>query len=440
MAAAAMLAALATPAQAANPPTPAPAPAPTPAPAPAAGALRLDDAVHLALTRNERARISDLNVVVAEAAVEKARAAFLPLLAAQGNDVQHAYAATDKAPNNIAQATLTITQSIINAPAYPLFSQAKRLADAQHAQNVEDKRLLSFAAASAFFLVLNAQQVVQAARSQLENAKANLENTQARAQAQLTSSNDVTRAHIDQASSAREVQTDEGTLASDFLQLAFTINAPVPTTLVPPEATLAGAQQPVGSADGLVRLAIDRRPDVLVAKYAAMAAHDFAGEPLLRLVPTLSVQGQALATTNSGQTGRWNDDTVQATLNWTLYDQGVRYADKHSRDAQAEISDLALQQLARSVDEQVRSSVALLVAAQGAFRVAQEAAASARQSVDETAILYRQGLAKAIELVDANDTRFAAEINYASAEYGMAQAYLNLRQALGLDPLGTELK
>jgi len=65
---------------------------------------------------------------------------------------------------------------------------------------------------------------------------------------------------------------------------------------------------------------------------------------------------------------------------------------------------------------------------------------AAQQNVDETAILYRQGLAKAIELIDANDSRFTADVNYAGAQYSMAVAYLNLRQAMGLDPLGTELK
>mgnify|MGYP001340852090 CR=1 FL=1 len=406
----------------------------------AQGALRLEDAVLLALTRNERARISDLNVVVAEAAVEKARTAFLPLLSAQASDQQHAYAATDRSPNNIGQASLTLTQSLINASAFPLYSQAKRLADAQHAQNVDDKRVLGFTAANAFFVVLNAQQVVQAAQRQLDNAKANLADTQARAAAQLNSTNDVTRAQIDMSSSARETEIDKGTLESVLAQLSFIINAPVPASLEPSVATLGAAQQPPGAPDSLVRLAMDRRPDVVVLKYQAMAAHDFASEPMLRLIPTLALQGQATATTNSAATGRWNDETLQATLNWPLYDQGVRYADKHSRDAQADIAELNLQQLYRSVDEQVRSSVALLVAAQAAFRVAQDAVKAASQSVEETAILYRQGLAKAIELVDANDTRFTADINFASAQYGMAQAYLNLRQALGLDPLGTELK
>jgi outer membrane protein TolC len=154
----------------------------------------------------------------------------------------------------------------------------------------------------------------------------------------------------------------------------------------------------------------------------------------------LGLQGQALVTSNSAATGRWNDESLQATLTWSLYDGGVRYADKHSRDAQAQIADLNFQQLARSVDAQVRAAAALLSAAQAAFRVAQDAVKASRQNVDETAILYRQGLAKAIELVDANDSRFTAEVNYAGAQYTMAEAYLALRQAMGLDPLGTELK
>jgi outer membrane protein TolC len=118
----------------------------------------------------------------------------------------------------------------------------------------------------------------------------------------------------------------------------------------------------------------------------------------------------------------------------------VRYADKHARDAQAKIAELTLQQLGRAVDAQVKSAVALLSSAQAALRVADEAVTASRLSVDETAILYRQGLAKAIELVNANEARFTAEVNYATAQDAMAIAYLALRQALGLEPLGTGLE
>jgi outer membrane protein TolC len=84
----------------------------------------------------------------------------------------------------------------------------------------------------------------------------------------------------------------------------------------------------------------------------------------------------------------------------------------------------------------VRSSAALLASAQQALGASTDAAEAARKSADETAILYHQGLAKAIELVDANDQRFLAEVNLAEAEFTVATAHLALRQAMGLGPIG----
>jgi outer membrane protein TolC len=211
--------------------------------------------------------------------------------------------------------------------------------------------------------------------------------------------------------------------------------------LTRPDPILAAAERPLGPADALVRFALEHRPDVLVDKNAALAAHHFAAEPMMRLVPSIGLTGTASGTTNTPiATKAWNQETVAATLSWTIYDAGARYADKHSRDAQATIADLNLEQLSRNVDAQVRGAMALLVAAQAEFQVAAQARDAANLNVDETAILYKQGLAKAIELVDANDSRFTAEVNYAVAQYSMAEAYLGLRQALGLDPLGTELQ
>ncbi|MGH7280451.1 MAG: TolC family protein, partial [Polyangiaceae bacterium] len=125
---------------------------------------------------------------------------------------------------------------------------------------------------------------------------------------------------------------------------------------------------------------------------------------------------------------------------WTVFDAGVRYADKHSRDAQLDISTLQVDTLIRSIASDVRTAAALLTASQAALQSALQAVTAAKQNVDETTILYKQGLAKAIELVDANDSRFAAETGYASAEFSVAEAYLALREAMGLEPLGTVLQ
>ena len=402
--------------------------------------MRIEDAVQLALTRNERARISDLNVVIADAAVERARAGFLPVLAFNGNDTRTAVLAAGQ-PANVAAGTLILTQPLLNPSAFPLYAQAKALAEAQRAQNTDDKRLLAFNAANAFFSVLTTDAIREAAQRQLDNAKANLDDAQARVDAQLVSSNDATRARVDLAGAGREVEADKGALENAEIQLAFLLNAPVKGPLTRPDPILAAAERPLDPADALVRFALDHRPDVLVDKNAAVAAHHFAAEPMMRLIPSVGLTGTASGTTNTPVTTKaWNQETVAATLSWTIYDAGVRYADKRSRDAQAMIADLNLEQLSRNVDAQVRGAMALLVAAQAEFQVAAQARDAAEQNVDETAILYKQGLAKAIELVDANDSRFTADVNYAVAQYAMADAYLGLRQAVGLDPLGTEIQ
>ena len=128
------------------------------------------------------------------------------------------------------------------------------------------------------------------------------------------------------------------------------------------------------------------------------------------------------------------------TGTWTIFDGGSRYADKHARDAAAAIADLTTDTLVRQVDEQVRTAAVQLASAQNALVAARDGKDASAKSAQETAILYRQGLAKAIELVDANEQEFTADVNYANAEYSTAGAYLALRQALGLDPTGTELK
>jgi outer membrane protein TolC len=407
---------------------------------PEAAGLTIDQAVQLVLTRNERARISDLNVTVADAAVEKARAGFLPVLTLNGNDTRAGVVAAGQ-PANVATGSLVLTQPLLNPSAFPLYAQAKALAEAQRAQNTDDKRLLAFSAANSFFTVLSTNDVVEAAQRQFENAQANVADTQARADAQLNSSNDVTRARVDVASASRELESDKGALANAYVQLSFLLNSPVSGALSGPVAMFSSAQRPPGGVDDLVRVALERRPDVLVDQNAALAAHHFADEPMMRLIPSVGLTGTVSGTSNApAATKVWNQETVAGVLTWTIYDAGSRYADKHSRDAQAEIAELNLQQLVRNVDAQVRGAFALLAAAQAEFQVAGQARDAAQQNVDETAILYRQGLAKAIELIDANDSRFTADVNYAGAQYSMAVAYLNLRQAMGLDPLGTELK
>ena len=68
-------------------------------------------------------------------------------------------------------------------------------------------------------------------------------------------------------------------------------------------------------------------------------------------MPVLGLSGSFSATTNTaaatagGTTPHWNDEFLQATLSWPIYDAGIRYADRRSRDALANIAETYEQEL-----------------------------------------------------------------------------------------------
>ncbi len=393
--------------------------------------LTLDQAIQLALTRNERAAIADLETVQADAAVDRARVAFLPVLNASGNDTIHPV----DTPKNTYNGALQLSQPLIVATAFPLLAQAKHNLRAQRAQSVEDKRQLAFDVAKAYFAVLLDQEVVAAAQKKLDTATADVNDTEAQSKAQLVSSNDVTRAKISLSTSVRELAQNRSQLDTAFIELGYVINAPAPKQLAPPTALLeAGKKEPLAPA-ALVDQSLAGRPDLLARKESALAAHDFAKEPRYRYFPTLAVVGQLTANSETGGGGHNVDGSIAFVGQWSIYDGGARSADAKSRDAAAAIADLNTRTLIRGIDADVRSAASQLVGAQQALAAAQDAVVAGRKSADETAILYHQGLAKAIELVDANEQRFQAEVSFAEAEYSVANAYLSLRQAMGQGPL-----
>ncbi len=104
--------------------------------------LRLEDAMHLALTRNERARIADLESTIARAGVAPARAG------------------ATQAPSNVGAGTIQLTQPIVNEPAWPLYRQAKEVYEAQRYQTTDDKRTLAFDAARSFLAVLTSEAIL----------------------------------------------------------------------------------------------------------------------------------------------------------------------------------------------------------------------------------------------------------------------------------------
>jgi outer membrane protein len=398
--------------------------------------LSLETVVKVALTRNERAEIAAQSVVAADAAVTKARAAFLPTVNMSAVETPLEIQQSGKVllRDNVANAALTLTQSLFNATSFPLYASAKHSYESARYTHVDQRRQLAFDAARAFFSVVAQQRVLTAAKSRLDLANATLDDTRVRAGAGLTSSNDVTRSEIDRASADQSSISAYNSLEDARLNLEYLIASPteIQTDIVSPSQSLAPAD--LGLA-GLVNLAIATRPDLAALRASAASASALADEPDLRFVPTLSAVGQTRVVDPPLAANRYIDTTLAINFNWAIWDGGSRSADSESRNAARIQAELQLRALARRVEIDVRVAVAELNAARNSLVAAQQGSDAASRSEQETSVLYKQGLAKAIELVDGNSTKFDAEVAVAAAELGVRQAELDLRAALGLFPI-----
>lgn len=390
--------------------------------------LTLERAVELALERNERAAIADTTVAAAEARVGRARTAFFPRVDVAGtwrNDY-------DDPTDRTLQTSALLTQPIFDARVFPLYRQQRFERDAARLSATDTKRLLGFDAAIAFLGALSTEQVLLAAEHRRDFAQTNLADVRARFEAGLVSSNDVTRAELELATAVRGVAQAAGEVQAARIDLETLLKADV-GPLAPPVALLEAATASPAQNDSEVAAAQTRRTDIAAQRARVEALRAFAQEPSARFLPSVLFNAQTRNVNDGPLTNRNNLGFMGVSFAWPVFDAGVRRAERAERNALVRGEELALEASMRDVERQMHSAGVQLSTEQAALREAAAALRAALKNADETNALYREGLASALELADANQRLFEAEVAEVTARYQMAVAYLAVREASGVE-------
>ncbi|KFE70484.1 Heavy metal RND efflux outer membrane protein, CzcC family protein [Hyalangium minutum] len=406
----------------------------------------MERAVSLATERNETALAAQRRAEAADARVARARAFFFPELTVVGTYTRRLNQTVREVGGeqvvvqafNALGATATARVSLLDARGFPLYRQARLEGEAAELDAREARRLVGFEAADAFLSTLGNQQVYEAAKRRLEFARQSLQDAKARAEAGLASTNDVTRAELEVSTAEVQLASARGSADTSRIELGYLLVSPVEGALALPEPLLAQAAGMTGQPAGLEQEAQARRLDILSAKLKVEAQEAYAREPLARLFPTLGLSGQYRLTNETGLAGRRGDGFLALDLTWNLFDGGERYADRRERVALAQALELEATARTRRVGVDLQRAQVQLSNAQAALRQSELAASQARRNAEETGILYRQGLSTALAVADASLRLFEAEVAMAQARYTLGVALLDLRAALGLDPLGKE--
>ncbi len=408
--------------------------------------LTLETAVRAALTYNERAAAAEERLNVSKAQLLKARSFFLPSLTASATYTRRPFE-VERTINdqtiviqsmNALAGNLNLNMTLFDSRSIPLLRKLKMQNKAEKYVSLETKRALSFEVANTFIVTLGIEQVLKAARQRYDLAGKNLAASRARYEAQLVSVNDVTRTELEAASAEKNLIQAGGDVENSRLLLGFLLGSEIKGELADPGEILSQAEAPAGPAERSIADAAALRPDLAALRWYARAQHAAVVEPILRWLPSLSLNGQYRFTNESGLTGRKTNWSVGLTFNWSLFDGFTRIGDYKELKSLSRIANLDLQTASRKVVLEVRNALVTLANQQVSLKQAALALEVARKNAVETAELYRQGLTGALQAADANVRLYEAEVEFIRVRYGLAIAFLNLRSALGLDPFGKQ--
>jgi outer membrane protein, multidrug efflux system len=410
--------------------------------------LTLEQAIQLALRGNERALAADQNLAAADARLTKARAYFMPAINATGTYTRRPFEVQRTIGNqqiivqnlNALSGVASFSMILFDSHSIPTLVQASSDRSAEQYATADAKRVLAFEVSNAYLMTLSVDQVLEASNRRFDFAKQNLEAAKARYSAGLVSSNDVTRAELESATAEMGVTQVRGQVETTYLQLGYLLNNPARRRLMVPEFLLSAVEGKPLAAEALIAEAQARRPDVTSLRWRAKSQHALIVEPILKWLPSLSLTGRYTYTNEAGLTGQNTNWNAGLTMSWSIFDGFTRNGEYSERRALAYQADLNLQSAMRLVELEVRDSLVILANEQAALKQATVAFEVAKRNAAETTELYRQGLATALQVADANVSLFEAEVQLVSSRYGVGIAYLNLEAALGLDPFGKEPK
>lgn len=179
------------------------------------------------------------------------------------------------------------------------------------------------------------------------------------------------------------------------------------------------------------------RPDLVAAQYRLMASGYLLTAAERGRWPTLSISGIIGAQSLSFQTAFGGAGLIRSAageLSGPLLDFGRTRATIDSARSDQRAAALAYGQAILDAFKEVETALAEQSAAARQVATLREAAAAAAEEVSLARARYTSGLSPLLNVLTAEQGRFEAESNLASAEARGANAVIALSTALGLDP------
>jgi outer membrane protein TolC len=214
------------------------------------------------------------------------------------------------------------------------------------------------------------------------------------------------------------------------LALGILLGRDGPVRVAVPDAP---AGEPPRDGAALLGEALARRPELAAQRAQVDAAEAAVRSSRARLAPQISATGSAFTQDVPLPTGKKDGWRATVDLTWPIFDGGFREARQRQAAAQRASARAAAEAQRLAVVQEVADGARDLDVARERLRLAEtqgrlaaDAAASARRSFDA-------GVASSLDVIDANDRLYQADVGLADARARIAQSAIALERALGQD-------
>ncbi|HEX8952406.1 MAG TPA: TolC family protein [Polyangia bacterium] len=327
------------------------------------------------------------------------------------------------------------TVPLIVPYAYSALSAAKRSEEAGRANfDVSDAQVL-YSTAQAYYACAGADELVAARLHAVVVAQKALDNARARLEAGVVNRVEVQRAELQLVRAQQALVESQDTQAQTYRALGTVMNMHEPVRVIAEEPAPAEA----APVETLTAQALQLRPEFGVLQKTVDSNRLTVESNALRWLPTLSAFGNVRAFNYAGFSGDQYSWAVGLQLDWTLYDGGIRDAQRKLAVAQREENEAKLDLLRDQVRDDVYNAERALKTRRRALETARRSVQLSQQTLDLVQVQHDAGTATQLDLLQAQDNLVAAEVALAQARFDLALGGLSLERLSGAFPANLKL-
>ncbi|MFV8781263.1 TolC family outer membrane protein [Microbulbifer sp. SA54] len=335
----------------------------------------------------------------------------------------------------------SLSQALFDLPAWFGYKQGKKVSEQAAAEFSANQQDMMVRVASAYFDVLRAHDVLEAARAEEEALAKQLEQTQQRFEVGLTAITDVydSRSAYDSARARRLTAQDD--LLSNFDALSVLTGKHHDTVAPLVESFSVAPPNPADRASW-VNFALANNFSLKAARLNSDAARLGARASAADHLPTLSGSLSYRKATSEGDTDAFGtsipvDDDIETriaaiTLNMPLYTGGRLSASRREARNLAFRAEDVRNLTERNTIQDTRTLHRAVTTDASRVEAREQAVISAKSALDATQAGYEVGTRNIVDVLLAQRTLAQSQTDYANALYDYVLNTLNLKLVAGL--------